>query len=322
ALPFVALADLFTILHNAVWGAELPRDGYSTYYQLVVPLAHVLTGIAGLLLIFALLSRYFSNTIAALATAATWCGTNAAYYISFDPTMPHAASMTFVAGMIWSADTIRRAGWSRLRALALGLCCGMMIGVRHHNVTWMVVPLIMLVPDLVRGVRSRRPGVGRDVGLVILAAGTAFLSLLPQIVVNLASQGAVVGHVAKWTPQWLEVRVWPQLFSPTTGLLAVYPLAAVALVGLVAGLWSRRASAPVVALVVGLAAIIYLNAAYPWCPSPRRYVCAVAVLAWGLAVVMQWAGHSRRRTALVTVLLGGLCVQSLSMLLEPAGKFF
>ncbi|MCP4590457.1 MAG: hypothetical protein GY842_06925, partial [bacterium] len=178
ALPFVALADLFTILHNAVWGAELPRDGYSTYYQLVVPLAHVLTGVVGLLLTFALLSWYFSNTIAALATAATWCGTNAAYYISFDPTMPHAASMTFVAGTIWSADTIRREGWSRLRALALGLCCGMMIGVRHHNVTWMVVPLIMLVPDLVRGIRSRRPGAGRDVGLVILAAGTAFLSLM------------------------------------------------------------------------------------------------------------------------------------------------
>ena len=128
ALPFLAVADGVTVLHNAVSDVPLARDGYSLYYRWIVPLSHVLLGIVGLVAGYKLAARYFTEAIAACGVFLLWIGTNVAYFVSVEPTMSHAASMAFVTLALYMADTIRRTGWTVGRALWLGLFGGMMGG--------------------------------------------------------------------------------------------------------------------------------------------------------------------------------------------------
>ena len=73
AMPFLVIADGLTVAHNALFAEDLPRDGYSAYYLALVPLANVLAGLGGLLLGFAVLRRYYSETIAAGSVALVPC---------------------------------------------------------------------------------------------------------------------------------------------------------------------------------------------------------------------------------------------------------
>ncbi len=161
---FIALADGVTVLHNALLHAHLPRDGYSGYYIAIVPLAHVLVGLMGLLAAYAVAARYYGKTISAVATSLVWIGTNVCYFISVEPTMAHAASMAFIAMMIWVVDTIRRRGFTLQRACLLGLTCGMMTAVRYYNIVWVVVPAVLIGPSLVSDCLRRRPGAIRRIG--------------------------------------------------------------------------------------------------------------------------------------------------------------
>lgn len=321
ALPFVAIADLMTVMHNAILGTAIARDGYTGYYRAIVPLAHVLAGIVGLLITYALVARYFQKTIAAVATAVVWCGTNVIYFVSVDPTMVHGTSMAFVSGTIWMCDTIRRGGWSAKRAVGLGLCCGMMVAVRYQNIAWMVVPLILLTPSLVVGLARGRPGSGRDTWLVVPAVVAAALCFVPQIIVNLSSEGAIVGHVSHWTPHWFELRFDRELFAESTGLLTVYPLTALCLIGIFVYLCRNRGSVLTPAMLAGFVAILYVNSCWPWAHSPRRYVCAMAVFTFGLAAILEWAAQSPRRTVGVGLVLGALCARSVTMLFDADAMF-
>ena len=318
ALPFVALADGLTCTHNALTGAALPRDGYSAYYLALVPLAHVLLGVVGLLAGYALLARYFSKMVAAVSIAIVWCGTHVAYYVSMDPTSTHAAAMAFVTGTAWTADTIRRDGWSVRRAALLGLCCGMMVAVRYQEIAWVAVPIVLLLPRLVADVVQRRPHAGWHVALAGLAIGVAAVCFIPQLVVNLSTEGTLVGHVRTWTPHWWTPEFVRELFASRTGLFTIYPLAAFGIGG--AGVCfarTRRCRLPT-ALLAGFALLLYINACWPWAHSPRRYVCGMLVFALGIATALEWAARSRRRSLAIALVLGVLCIVNVARLFDPA----
>ena len=318
ALPSLALADLATVSHNALWSTPLPRDGYSGYYRVLVPLPHVLIGIAGLLVIYAILARYFSKTIAALATVTAWCGLSGIHWVSVEPTRTHGIATACVAGTIWTADTIRRNGWTWRRALALGLCCGMMGALRHQNFAWMAVPLVMLAPSMVSGVWRRRPGALRDTGLAGVGALVALLCFAPQFTVTWLTERMFIGHTLAWSPYWFEPHTLREFFSPSSGLITSYPLAGVALIGVFAYLYRHRRLALPVALVAGFLAILYINSCWWCCPSARRYTCCAPVFALGLAAILEWAWRSRPRTVAVAFVLGALCVGNLATSLNNA----
>jgi hypothetical protein len=101
ALPFLVIADGLTIAHNALSTTNLARNGYSSYYVTVVPLAHVLIGVLGIWATYAVMARHFSKIIGATATAIVWGGTNVVYLMSVEPTQSHSSSMAFVAMAIW-----------------------------------------------------------------------------------------------------------------------------------------------------------------------------------------------------------------------------
>ncbi|MBU0717693.1 MAG: hypothetical protein KJ749_05540 [Planctomycetes bacterium] len=390
ALPFVVLADAVTALHNAVFDADVARDGFTTYYRTIVPLGHVLIGIAGLLAAYAMAARYFSRTIAASAAALVWLGTNVGYFIGIEPTLSHASSLGFVSLMIYAADTIHRAGWSLSRATGLGLSCGMMMAVRHQNFVWLIIPIMLLGAPAVaaafrrivgasskdaypRGLKpaARSAGTGparrraaryadsnlarrrtarwpkkdlefgcspkpcgdalfpspltkggyrgvsdrpvRAFALAVLAMGIAAACLVPQVLVNLSTYGTVTSNLAEYAPDWLNPEVGRDLIANPGGLFVMYPLTAVALIGVIGWVWRNRHLPLARAVAVGFVALLYVNACAAGGPS-RRYACCLVIWVLGLAAVMQWARRARWRAAVAAVLIGGFCLRNMAMI--------
>ncbi len=313
AMPFVALADVLTILHNAVFATDFARDGYTIYYRVVVPIGHVLVGLAGLLAAYALVSRYFSKTTAAVAMALTWLGTNVGYFIGVEPTMSHAASLGFVSLMIFTAEGIHRAGWSLGRALGLGVCCGMMMAMRHQNIAWMFVPAVLLGIPLIRALFRREPGSWRQLGATVIAALTACVCLLPQVAVNQATFGSVFSGMTKYTPFWFNPEPYRDLFEFPTGLVVLYPLAGLSLIGLVGLVWRCRRNPLIRAVAVGFMAFAYIS----FCAhsgTSRKYACCAVVFIFGLAAVLHWARTARWRGVLVGATVSALCVKNVMMI--------
>lgn len=317
ALPFLAVADGLTIAHNAALGASLPRTGYSAYYLAIVPLSHVFVGLLGLLLSYSVLRRYFADTIAALAAALVWWGTHVCYFVGVEPTQSHALSMTAVTATIWASDTIRRGGWTWQRAIGLGVGCGLMVAIRYVNVTWVIVPAVLLGPALLRGFKGgSAPSVGRLRHLA-LAIGVASVCLLPQLLVNLVNEGTPLGRLARYLPaRWLSPQFSVELFDAPTGLLRLYPLVVVCLAGLFLLLRRQPREPLVVALTLAFAVHVVVqacsygeNAGYP-----RRYVCCFLLFSLGLANVLQWScGHRMCRTA-VALVIGGAVLHNLALM--------
>ncbi|MCH8149712.1 MAG: hypothetical protein IH987_17280 [Planctomycetes bacterium] len=313
AMPFLALADGLTIAHNSVADAQIPRNGHSVYYRAVVPLGHVLVGLLGILASYAVAARYFSKLIAAISVACIWIGTNASYFISVEPTISHAASLGFVAMMIWASDTIHRDGWSLARAVVLGLACGMMMAVRHQNIAWIVVPILLLGPRLGRDAWEGRCGRFSPWKLPLITVLAAALCLVPQVGVNLATHGSVFGALPGFMPDWLHPAIWRELLAPRTGLFVLYPLSAVCLLGAIAMAWQKRHSPLNRALAVGVAAILYLNACAAFGP-PRRYACCFIVFVLALAATIHWAGRSKWRIVLLGLLVSSAIARNMALM--------
>ncbi|MBI4716641.1 MAG: hypothetical protein HY763_02460 [Planctomycetes bacterium] len=332
ALPFVALADGFTLAHNTVLSAALPRDGFSFYYRVVVPFGHVCLGIAGLYAAYALTARYFSRTLAAWAVLLVCAGTNVSYFIAVDPTMAHAASMGCVSVTIWLADTIRRQGWTLGRSATLGLAAGLMLAVRFQDVAWLVTPLVLLVPMPRRGghggarggedgpahdtavalpVRQRLRGAGSAVLGPAVAILLAAACLVPQVLVNLQNTGLPGGHLGALSPAWLHPHLIRDFFDARGGLFVLFPLTAACAAGVLAFTAAQR-DRFAGALTLGLVACVYLNACGAEGAS-RRFTCCLVSFVLGLATVLYWARLRRARAIFVAAMVSVAVARNITL---------
>jgi len=293
ALPFFALADAATLIHNLCSPTPLPRDGFGGYFRIIIPLGHVMLGLVGLIAAYVLAARHFPRDVATAATALVWIGTNVCYFISVEPTMSHAASLCFVSMTLLLSDTMYRSGWTLRRAAALGGSIGMMCAVRHQDVAWIVVPLILLTlswKDNLR--RPNGHGVIFTLGCVVLSGGLAALCLLPQIMINYSIFGTPTGGAADFVPDWLHPKLIRDLILPPGGLLVLFPLMLVALMGIAQWVYSGGMSRPAAACALGFLACLYINACGVEGTS-RRYVCAAPVFILGLCAA--WQAMRRHR---------------------------
>ncbi|MCC7290960.1 MAG: hypothetical protein IT449_02730 [Phycisphaerales bacterium] len=309
ALPALPIADALTALHNLFAARPLPRDGYSFFYATVVPLPHLGLGCAGLWASFVLARRRTSPAAAAWATAAVSAGTGAMYYAFAEPTMSHAASMGLLALTCRLSDRIRRGGWSRRGALALGLCCGMTVAVRYYDVVWLLVPVLVVWPRILE--RNEETGHRPGLRWIMLVMPAAAVCLLPQVTLNLVTEGSLLGRVAQYGPRLTLPRFDLEMWAPQTGLLSVYPLTAFALTGLAISLRRRREDPVLAALAVGFAAYVAIYS-FAYCPGySRRYTCCAVLLVLGLSALLEHARSRPRLRAWVFPSVALLCAANL-----------
>ena len=132
--PFFVAADLLSLWSN------LPRDGFSLYYQHAAGLAGIAYLLAGVAVLRRILTRHFTDAVAlATLVCITW-GTNLFHYGVFDGTFSHAFSFFLVC--LWLLIIER--WWEQERptwrlSLALGAVAALIVLVRHTNAIYLIV---------------------------------------------------------------------------------------------------------------------------------------------------------------------------------------
>jgi hypothetical protein len=128
----VLMLPFFLAAHALTWWSNLPRDGFSLYYQYIVGAAGIAYLAAGLAILRRLLLRHFSEPVVLATLVAVTFGTNLFHYAVYDSTYSHAFSFCLVALFLllledwWDSAT---AG----RSAVLAAVAAMIILVRHTN---------------------------------------------------------------------------------------------------------------------------------------------------------------------------------------------
>jgi hypothetical protein len=130
--PFFVGADLLTRWSN------LPRDGFSLYYQHGAAIAAMAYFLAGVALLRSMLRRQFSDgVVLATLIGITW-GTNLFHYAVFDGTFSHVYAFFTVCLWLWLVER----WWDRptlWRSTAIGVLAALNVLIRHTNAIYLLV---------------------------------------------------------------------------------------------------------------------------------------------------------------------------------------
>ena len=219
--PHFLLAHGLALLARACGGSN-PADGFAPIYHLALTRASFLYGLAGLLLVEALLRRLYGRGVALLATLAIWLATPLHFYMEVNPSMAHAASAFSASCLLvtWrrARGTVRVGPW-----LLVGCCGGLLALVRTYDAALLAMPALDLL------IRERRRAWQP---LAAFLAGPMLAALL-QTLFWLVLYGP--GFVAIVLRQSGAVRIAPHildvLFAARHGLFAWTPLYLVAVLG-------------------------------------------------------------------------------------------
>lgn len=309
-LPFFLAAHLIAQAGQSL-GLGIAPDGYGPLYQAAISVGSMVYGALGFALAYHCSARLFSGRAVALAVSALWLASNAFYYLVFEPSMAHMASL-FCTSLLLSVWFLRfrdptppTARWGAL----LGGAAGLVLLVRLQDVTMLILPLGALLLRL--GQAARRHAWGELRRWLILAglAGVCLLLVLtPQLLVWQALYGtwAVSPYLSDHNPafSWLTPQIGGVLFSTFHGLFAWHPIYLLALLGLVFA--ARRERWLVLGMLAALAANTYVVASWwAWWQGDsfggRMFLNATWIWVFGLAALIDMA-RARRQLAAVVVI--------------------
>jgi hypothetical protein len=291
-LPFVIVADLLTRWSN------LPRDGFSFYYQHAAALAGLAYFLAGLAVLRRTLSRHFSPgaTLSTLV-AITW-GTNLFHYAVYDGTFSHAFSFALICALVELTDL----WWTRpmrWHAPALGLVAALIVLARHTN------GLVLLIVPLWRvttwsGLTGRIDELWQRRGAVLAMVAVAVVAMAPQAVLYRSATGRWLVnpyalHDVRFT--FLSPHLYGAMLSTQRGLFFWSPVLLFAVAGMfVARGWARQVlavSAVVLALNAWLIAS-WMEWQYGASYGHRAFVDSLGVMALFLAAFFDWTRERLR----------------------------
>jgi len=305
--PFFVLSDALT------WWSNLPRDGFSFYYQHGAGLAGIAYFLAGLALLQRILSRHFSGgVVLATLVCITW-GTNLFHYGVFDGTFSHAFAFFLVCAWLFYVER----WWerpSRADSIMLGIVAALIVLVRHTNaILLLLLPLygIASAGDL----RARAGELWRRRQLFLIATVVGAAGLFPQFALYRWTTGAWLTNpygAFNVGFNWGRPQISSVLFSTEKGLFFWSPLLLLTFFGaVVAEGWTRGL---VLATAVSFAIETYLVSCWwDWqfgaSYGHRAFTDGFALAAPFLASAFAWAAArpvARRvvsTLAVLTVLL-------------------
>jgi hypothetical protein len=310
--PFFLAADALTRWSN------LPRDGFSLYYQHGAGLAGLAYFIAGLWVLRSLLSRHFTDAVTLVTLVAVTFGTNLFHYGVYDSTFSHAFSFALIAALLWLTDRWWETPTWRV-SIALGAVAGLIVLARHLNVLFLlVVPLYGVVHP--RDASQRLLDLWRRRASIAAIAMVGAICLLPQLVIYKKATGRyLVSSYGSRGFTFSSPHLYGVLLSVQKGLFFWSPVLLLAIAGMcVACGWATRW---LVATIVILAAETYLIASwFDWqfgaSFGHRGFVDALPVLALFMAAFLDWASARPRLQPAIGVALTIAVLLSVAQMIQ------
>jgi hypothetical protein len=300
--PFFFLGEVVA-RGQGLLGGEADLSGYGPAHRNAVALGSLLYGFAAVLLIHALLLRYFSAGIALGAALLSWWATFLHWYMVQQPTMSHAPSAFGSAFVVWlwERDRQAREPWG---FFMLGLAMGLAMCLRWQNGVLLVLPGLELLARL----RAEPQALARYVQCGALLGLGTLIGAVPQM----AAWKALYGEwVLRYPPHGTDFLrfdhpfVLQTLFSSRHGLLSWTPVFWAAYLGFLPLL--RRRPQLALPLLLPLLLMTYVNmCSGDWWAggsySNRRFDSLLPLLACGLAASLD--GLTRTLRARPQLVLG------------------
>jgi hypothetical protein len=292
--PFFMLAHV-TVLVADWFGAQIPADGFSLPYRVLVAVGTAFYGFWGLLLSYLLARKFVKPLWAFLATLGIWLGSGLPVYMYFNPFWSHAHSAFIVALFLWYWDHTRpnRTLW---QWVVLGLISGLLVDVYFVNGVFLLIPfgesLRVYVNKLIL---NDGKAIANQFALNLVYLTTFGVVILPTLLTRKIIFGGMLRFgsytVLPWNwraPYWSSV-----LFSSDHGMLTWTPLLGFALVGL---LIPHPACARIKTyFVLAAGAFYYVISSYPYWDGMSSYgnrffVSLTPVFVFGLALLLDRVG--------------------------------
>ncbi len=294
--PFFLVSDLLTVWSN------LPRDGFSLYYQHGAALGAIVYVLLGLAIVRRMLRRQFSDgVVLATLVCVTW-GTNLFHYAVFDGTFSHAYAFFLVCVWIWLVER----WWERPTtacSLAIGAVAALNVLVRHTNAIFvLVLPLYGIV--FWRDVRARALALRDRWRSLSLAALAGIVVMAPQLALYKWTTGewfvnAYVTHGVRVT--FLSPHLISVLFSTQKGLFFWSPILMLCVPGVFLATAQARAFAWPAVVVFALQAWL-IASWFDWqfgsSYGHRGFTDGFALAAPFLASTFAWAARHRKAVPL------------------------
>lgn len=317
--PFFVAAHLWLGLLNLL-GGEWVRNGFANPYQRAVGLGTLVYGFVGVVLVFRLARRYFSDRLALGATLAMTAGSFVGWYLVRDASMVHGMSLfaTTLFLYVWHQGRGRRdrRGWA-----VLGATAGLMTLVRWQNLLFVVVVLPEAFAAYRAGLQEQGArGLREPLLRHGLATALAVVVFVPQLWLWKVARGGWFaapsgGHaMAPGSPLLGDV-----LFSPNRGLFSWTPLVYLAVLGALVFLARQPRVGGL--LLVAFSAQVYVNSTVGWGGAgfgARRFTACMLIFVLGLAALLDWL--RRHPVVAPTLLVATLILVNLSFALEQHGR--
>ena len=307
--PFFIGADLLTRWSN------LPRDGFSLYYQHGAAIAAIAYWLLGLALLRSMLRQQFSDgVVLATLIGITW-GTNLFHYAVFDGTFSHVYAFVTVCLWLWLVERWwdRPARWC---SVALGVVAALNVLIRHTNAIYLLVlPLYGITrwPDVrprLIALWDRRAGLAAAAvagGVVLAPQLMLYKRITGRWFVNAYDTHGMGFSLA--SPHFVDT-----LFSTQKGLFFWSPLLLLSVTGAFVARGKARALVlPAVIVFLIQTALIATWSQWQFGASfgHRGYTDGFALAAPLMAASFAWVARHRR--AIPAVALGSTAAVLLSI---------
>jgi hypothetical protein len=299
--PFFVASDLLTQWSN------LPRDGFSLYYQHGAGLAGLAYFVAGLAVLRRILMSHFSGgVVLATLVCMTW-GTNLFHYGVFEGTFSHAFAFFEICAWLWMVEQ----WWSTptlSRSLTLGLVAALIVLTRHTDAIFLLVlPLFGVANG--HDLRARLASMwDRRQSVAVAMCAGAFI-LIPQLALYKWTTGSWIvnaydTHSTSVGFQFGSPHLVEVLFSTQKGLFFWSPVLLLAMAGVVVGRgWVRGLK---LAAIVVLGIQTYLVASWSeWqfgaSYGHRAFTDGLGLLAPFLAALFERVAAEQRLRRVVAI---------------------
>jgi hypothetical protein len=313
-LPFFLVADALS------WWSNLPRDGFSLYYQHAAGLAGLTYLLLGLALVRGLLRRHFEDgVVLATLVCLTW-GTNLFHYGTYDATFSHAFSFFLVAAWLvvvdrwWGRATIRDTVLLAFVAAAIVLTRAV------NGIVFLLLPLFGVTGP--GDLRARIHDLWERRGYLVLAAVVAFACVVPQLALYKVTTGRFVVNSYELLNNRFAFgspRIGAVWFSTQKGLFFWSPALLLAVGGAIFAKGWTRGLVIAAAIIFGLQTYIVaswsdwqLGGSY----GHRAFTDGLAFAAPLMASAFAWVAERARRLVPVAIFASAAVLLSVVQMLQ------
>lgn len=305
--PFFFVAHWYCLIAN---DTELPPDGYSTPYNVMMVFSILAWAMAGLYVLRKFLLHYFSETTTALTLLLLVFATNLYFYLVFSIGMSHPYSFTLFCFLLYHTDRLYTTERPR-HIVWIAAILGMVIITRPTNIVVALLPLLWPYGKT-SNLKARIQFFTRQKWTLV--AGAILFTLI-----SLLQFGYFKYTAGKWFHfsyekeyfDFLHPHIIDGLFSYQKGWYVYTPLAFIATLGLFRLLRTHKA----LSLLIMAFLAINIYVVFSWCIwsyggsfGARAMIDCLPIMSIPLAALIQWLVSQKLVVRTVAILVFVCCI--------------